>query len=146
MPKHMIAFETHKHHIHLECFITDLHGTIYSIDAILDTGAPRTECSDQFLVYAEFLESRRENAVIPPGLQTRKYGRVTLPMMTICGHELTAFEVSVSSFEASWGIDALIGLDFFRRFLITIDYSKGLIMTESYQDKSDIPGRRRRRV
>jgi hypothetical protein len=72
------------------------------------------------------------NTIIPTGLQTHKYGKLTVPSVKICGHEITAFEVIVSSFEASWGIDALIGLDFFRRFLITIDYSKGVLITEPY--------------
>jgi hypothetical protein len=106
---------------------------MYSVAGILDTGAPHTEFSDQFLLYAGFLESKREDAIISPGLQTHKYGRLTLPSVTICGHNITAFEVIVSSFEASWGIDALIGLDFFRRFLTTIDYSNSVIITEPYR-------------
>ena len=110
----------------------DVHGTIYSVDGILDTGAPQTEFSDQFLLYAGLLKSRRENPIIPTGLQTQEYGRLILPSVKICGHEITEFEVIVSSFEASWGIDALIGLDFFRRFLITIDYSDGILITEPF--------------
>jgi len=132
MRKHITSFDTRKHHIHLECFITDAQGIIYSVAGILDTGAPQTEFSDQFLLYAGLLESRRENASIPPGLQTHKYGRLMLPSVEICGYEIAAFEVIVSSFEASWGIDALIGLDFFRRFLMTIDYSNGILITEPY--------------
>jgi hypothetical protein len=132
MRKHITSFDTRKHHIHLECFLTDAHGIIYSVAGILDTGAPQTEFSDQFLVYAGLLKSRREETIIPTGLQTHKYGKLTVPSVKICGHEITAFEIIVSSFEASWGIDALIGLDFFRRFLITIDYSKGVLITEPY--------------
>ena len=32
------------------------------------------------------------------------------------------------------GIDALIGLDFFRHFLITIDYSNGFLITRPYNE------------
>ena len=65
MRKHITSFDTHKHHIHLECFLTDAHGILYSVAGILDTGAPQTEFSDQFLVYAGLLESRREKTIIP---------------------------------------------------------------------------------
>jgi len=119
----------------MEFFITDSHGTTYSAAGVLDTGAPLTEFSDQFLCYAGFIESRRDNAIIQTGLQTHKYGRLTLPSVEICGHEINALEVIVSSFEASWGIDALIGLDFFCRFLMTIDYSNGILITEPYSKK-----------
>ena len=43
-----------------------------------------------------------------------------------------SFEFFVSHFEQSWGIDALIGLDFFRRFLVTIDYKNGFLVTSPY--------------
>ena len=46
---------------------------------------------------------------------------------------MDGFEVFVSHFEQSWGIDALIGLDFFRRFLVTIDYVNGVLVTSPYK-------------
>ena len=49
---------------------TNFSGRGGIVDGILDTGSPRTEFSDQFLLYAGCLKSRRENAIIPPGLQT----------------------------------------------------------------------------
>ncbi len=39
-------------------------------------------------------------------------------------------KVYVSHFEKSWGIKALIGLDFFRYFRVTIDYKAGHLITE----------------
>ncbi len=134
MRRHVTSFDTSQHHIHIEFLITDHQGIKHSVAGILDTGAPSTEFSDHFLVHTGFLEAKRENAIIQPGLQTHKYGRMTLPSVEICGHEITSFEVVVSYFEASWGIDALIGLDFFRRFLITIDYSNGMLITQPYGD------------
>ncbi len=97
----------------------------------MDTGAPKTEFSDQFLMHAGFVESVAE-ATIKPGLQTQKYGMTTLPSVEICGQKIDGFDVFVSHFEKSWGIDALIGLDFFRRFLITIDYLNDFLIAEPY--------------
>ena len=133
MPKHITAFDARQHHIHVEFLITNPDGITYSVAGILDTGAPRTEFSDQFLMYAGYLQSTRQPAIIPPGLQTHKYAKLRVPAMTICGHVMRDFEVVVSSFESSWGIDALIGLDFFRRVLTTIDYQHGRLLTEPYE-------------
>ncbi len=115
MPRHITSFDTEQHHIHLEFFITTPQGIRHSVAGILDTGAPNTEFSDQFLVLTGCLESRRGDQRIPPSLQTQKYTKMILPGVEICGHTFENFEVVVSSFEASWGIDALVGLDFFRR-------------------------------
>lgn len=82
MSDNITSFDTQKHHIHLECFVTDAHGIISSISGILDTGAPQTEFSDQFLTYAGFLKSRSENVIIPTGLQTHKYGKLMLPSVS----------------------------------------------------------------
>ena len=132
MPKHITAFDTRLHHIHVEFLITNPGGITHSVAGILDTGAPRTEFSDQFLMYAGCLESTRASVMIPKGLQTHKYAKLRMPMIEICGHTMRDFEVAVSSFEPSWGIDALIGLDFFRRVLTTIDYQHGILLTEPY--------------
>ena len=35
-------------------------------------------------------------------------------------------------FEKSWGIDALIGLDFFRSFRVEINYSKGILISDLF--------------
>ncbi|MFT4924383.1 MAG: hypothetical protein ACI8WB_000461 [Phenylobacterium sp.] len=40
--------------------------------------------------------------------------------------------IKTTSFESSWGIDALIGLDFFRRYQLTINYPKGLLISQPY--------------
>jgi hypothetical protein len=76
-----------------------------------------------------FIETQNETVSLKPGLQTQKYSKITLPSITICDHQIDCFEVFMSHFESSWGIDALIGLDFFRRFRVTIDYSNGILLT-----------------
>jgi len=67
---------------------------------------------------------------IKPGLETQKYARILLPSLTICGHTLDDFKVMVSRFDPDWGIAALIGLDFFRRFRVMIDYGQGALVCE----------------
>lgn len=97
------------------------------LGAVLDTGAQWTELSDNFLLHVGLLDA------IPPGIsvasdqQTRKYGRLVIPEMRICGQVLTDLEIRVSRFEETWDIDALIGLDFFRHFPVTIDYHRGVL-------------------
>ena len=135
MQEHTTSFDISKHHIHLEFTITGSNGILHSVAGILDTGAPRTEFSDQFLVHTGFLDSTDKNVSIKSGLQTQKYGVITLPSVTICGHQIDALDVFVSHFEQSWGIDALIGLDFFRRFLVTIDYVNGVLVTMPYETR-----------
>lgn len=125
------AFDTTKHHIHLSPIIVDGNGITQVFRAILDTGAPRSEFSDRFLRTIKILSAAGlPNARIPAGLQTAKYSTVILQHMECLGQTLKAFPVIVSRFNESWGIDALIGLDFFRKFRVTIDYARGLINTE----------------
>jgi hypothetical protein len=68
------------------------------------------------------------------GLQTQKYSKHLLPHIQICGHSIVNLEIFVSHFEKSWGVDALVGLDFLRRFKVEIDYSKGIIISEGFQE------------
>jgi len=126
------AFDVNSHHIHLEIIVVNIKGIEFSVDAILDTGAPRTEFSDEFLFFTGFIDSIEENSEIQPSLQSQKYDKITIPQMQICGHYINDFEVFVSAFEETWGIDALIGLDFFRKFLVAIDYSKGKLRTRAF--------------
>jgi hypothetical protein len=131
MGKTETSFDTNKHHINIEFIVTDPKGLTHSVAGILDTGAPKTEFSDQFLIHAGFIDSVSPPK-IKPGLQTQKYGTIALPSVGICGHKIYDFNVFVSHFEKSWGIDALIGLDFFRLFIVTLDFSKGLLIAEPY--------------
>lgn len=107
-------------------------GRLRELDALLDTGAPSSEFSDKALQFAGLLDAPREEVVIKEGMQTQKYGRLVLPQIEICSHRLENLRVYVSRFEESWGIDALIGLDFFRQIKVTIDYQRGHLVTEPY--------------
>lgn len=123
------TFDTKQRYIFISVFVTGKDGTVRDFLALLDTGAPATEFSDEALQFAGFLEETKKNISLKPGLQTQKYGKIILPKLEICGHPIDNLEVYVSHFEKSWGIKALIGLDFFRRFKVTVDYSVGQIVT-----------------
>ena len=136
MPNMIIPFDTARHHIYIKFFVTHpLSGSRHSFNGILDTGAPRTEFADVVLSQIGFIANADHEVGIGPGLQTQKYGKTVLPSIEICGHIIQNFEVLVSRFEKSWGIAALIGLDFFRRFRVAIDYEAGLITTEPFSQK-----------
>lgn len=120
-------FDHKRHHIYLKAHVDSGQGLPWNLDALLDTGAPWTELSDRFLHHAGLLDEFVSTVPIQPGLQTQTYGKLILPTMKVCGQTLTNTEVRISHFEESWGIDALIGLDFFRHFTVTIDYARAVI-------------------
>jgi len=79
MQENITSYDTTKHHIHIDMIVTNPKGIIYNVAGILDTGAPRTEFSDQFLVHSGFIETKSEQVKLKPGLQTQKYGKIILP-------------------------------------------------------------------
>lgn len=130
--RHITVFNTSRHHIYLNSTIIDRNGVPQIFRAILDTGAPKSEFSDRFLKTVSLLhEDDIQNVNIPAGLQTGKYGSITIPRIECMGQTFTNFQVIISKFEEHWGVDALIGLDFFRRFRVTIDYKTSQIITET---------------
>lgn len=124
------AFDPKDHHIRLVGSMKTPDGKIYEIRAILDTGASSTEFSDEFLTFVGMHQKPALSVSIKKGQQTQKYAKITLPKMTICGHDLHDMPVFISEFEDYWGIDALIGLDFFRKYEVKINYKLGTIVTE----------------
>lgn len=122
-------FNVDKHHIHIPAYITLSSDHRIKLRAILDTGAPFTEISDEFLLYVGLLNTEK-NVSLKKGQESQKYGKIIFPLIEICSHKIYDMKVFISRFEKSWGIDALIGLDFFRRFKMTIDYQKGYLITE----------------
>lgn len=129
--QNVTKFDVSQKYVLLSIVVPNAAGEPYKVDALLDTGAPSTEFSDDTLEYLGFLEKKRDDVQVKEGLQTQKYGRVFLPKLTICSHAVENLEVYVSHFDKSWGVKALIGLDYFRQFRTTIDYGNGEIITES---------------
>ena len=128
------AFDAQKRYILLQIQVADKSEKMRNCIALLDTGAPATEFSDEALEYLGFLKRTHPEIILRPGLQTQKYGKIILPHIDVCSHTINGLEVYVSHFDKSWGIDALIGLDFFRRFRVTIDYAAGHLITEPLQE------------
>ncbi len=133
MYKTMFPFDSQKHHIYLEFAISDQNRFARYGLGILDTGAPRTEFSDIFINHIGLLETTvADETLLQSGLQTLKYRKLVLPSVEICGYHFRNTEFLISSFERTWGIDALIGLDLFRKCKITVDYSREMIIAEPY--------------
>ncbi len=112
--------------------MTDIQGERHKFEALLDTGAPASEFSDTALHYAGLLQEPIQDVPLHQGLPTQKYSRLLLPSVEVCSHRLCHLNVYVSRFEQSWGIKALIGLDFFRHIKVTIDYQHGHLITQPY--------------
>lgn len=132
MPYTTTPFDTGKSYIFTDAAVIDDSNEIYDFRGIIDTGAPRTEFADTFLAHAGFVELPKRSVSIKNGMPTYKYKKLILPSIRICGQTIKNFEIIVSRFEESWGISALIGLDFFRQFEVIINYQKGHIITEPY--------------
>ncbi len=132
MHRLLIPFDSEKHHIYVEFEIIDIKGFVRYGLGILDTGAPRTEFSDLFLNHIGLFNIDLSYKIVLSGQETKKYHKINLSSVTICGCQFQDTEFIVSRFEKSWGIDALIGLDLFRKSLITIDYRHSHIIAEPY--------------
>lgn len=131
MQRTITLFDTEKHHIYIPIFVTHpLKKTRHRFRGLIDTGAPATEFVDTVLVQAGFIQSPKEEVKIKGDLQSQKYGKITFPKIEICGQVMTNFEAYVTRLDESWGVDVLIGLDFFKRFRVTIDYKAGHLITE----------------
>lgn len=130
------VFNPDSHHIRLVGAMKTPKGVEYEFRAILDTGAPTTEFSDQFLYVTGLIEGNKSEILVKSGWQSQKYDKLIVPQVKICGHLLREKQVYVSHYEKHWGVDALIGLDFFRQFRVTIDYKAGQIITEPFANPS----------
>ncbi|MFA4874309.1 MAG: retroviral-like aspartic protease family protein [bacterium] len=132
MPKHT-PFDTSEHHIYVACHLVDWHGLTHAFRAIVDTGAPVTEFSDEFLAAIGLVKIDDTKEIkVTAFEQTKRYAKLVLPKIEYLGQVMVNTSVKVSRFAEGWGVDALIGLDFFRMFRVTVDYMAGQIVTESY--------------
>lgn len=126
-------FDSSEHHIYVVCNLQDWHGAIHTFRAIIDTGAPTTEFSDEFLASIGLINLCDIKKVELHLLeQTKKYATLVLPRINCLGQDMKNITARVSRFADGWGIDALIGLDFFRQFRVTVDYKTETISTEEY--------------
>lgn len=127
------AFDTKAHHIYLRGNLFFHENLSRRFKAVLDTGASKTEFSTDFLIASKILTLEQIQASnIRPHQETQKIGKILIPCFEVCGQKIENFEVFVSHFESFWAMDALIGLDFFRKFRVSIDCSKGELVTEEF--------------
>lgn len=125
------TFDIAEHHIYFAAQIQDCNGVEHAFRGILDTGAPSTEFSDEFLLAVGILKPDEMQKVdIQQEQQTARYGRIVLPRIHCLGQTIENVKVKVVRFAEGWAVDALIGLDFFRKFEVRINYKLGTIVTE----------------
>lgn len=121
---------------HIYTFLSVVHpvkGTEHRFKAILDTGAPVTEFVDTVLLQAGIIHETDPQVSVRSDLQSKRYRKLVFPEINIFGRVLHNFEAHVARWKSDWGIGALIGLDFFRRFKVAINYKAGQIITEPYE-------------
>lgn len=105
------TFDTSEHHIYLAAKILDCNGVEHSFRGVLEPKSIK-------------------KVDIQPEQQTARYGRIVLPRIQCLGQTLENTRVKVVRFVEGWAVDALIGLDFFRRYEVKINYKSGTIVTE----------------
>lgn len=129
--QNVTQFDTSKHHIHAQLQIKSKSGQVVFFSAVIDTGASVTELSDSSLKRAGYTVDS-SSVHIKHDQETQKYSKIRLSEASVLGQKLTDWVVYISKFDEGWGVDALIGLDFFKQFKVTIDYKQGIITTEPY--------------
>lgn len=125
------TFDSSEYHIYFAAKIQDCNGVEHAFRGILDTGAPSTEFSDEFLLAIGVLKPDAIKKVdIHPEQQTARYGRIIIPRIHCLGQTMENVKVKVVRFVEGWAVDALIGLDFFMKYEVKINYKLGTIVTE----------------
>ena len=81
--QNVTTFDSQQRYILLQIAVADKNEKLRDCIAILDTGAPASEFSDEVLRYLGFLEKTEQNISLKPGLQTQKYGKIVLPSLNV---------------------------------------------------------------
>jgi predicted aspartyl protease len=94
----------------------------------LDTGATTTLLNNSLLVAAGYDPAKSEDRVeITTESGVEYVARVKLRKLTALGQAQTDFAVLAHALPPSAGVDGLLGLDFLRGSLLTIDFRTGEI-------------------
>lgn len=94
----------------------------------LDTGATSTLINVGLLVaigYDPAVAPTRVEMTTGSGIEFTP--RLTVAKMTALGHSRTGFPVLGHTLPPSAGVDGLLGLDFFRNRILTVDFREGRI-------------------
>ena len=122
-----VRFDAHQG---LIVIAAELHGP--SGNAILrlalDTGATSTLLNNSLLIAAGYDPAESEDRVeITTGSGVEYVARVTVRKLTALGQQRSDFAALAHTLPPSAGVDGLLGLDFLRGMLLSIDFQKGTI-------------------
>ncbi len=110
-----------------------LTGKTGSMDLTLavDTGASITLIEPGIIDFLGYSAKDGEKiSIVSSALGNEAGYTLRIPRFKCLGHVLHDFLINVHDLPASTGVDGLLGLNFLRHFVVTIDYHKGLIRTE----------------
>ena len=94
----------------------------------LDTGASSTVISKEILVVIGYdPDALPKTAQFTTGSGVESAARVTVDKVEAFGQERLNFSVIAHTLPPSAAIDGLLGLDFFRNHILTLDFTKGEI-------------------
>jgi len=96
----------------------------------LDTGATASVVNVEMLLaigYDPMVASDRVQVTTGSGVEFAP--RVELQRLTALGHERLGFPVLGHTLPPSAGVDGLLGLDFFRGLVLTLDFAAGQVWT-----------------
>ena len=98
------------------------------INLVLDTGATRTTIKRSVLIHLGF-DPERDGypSKVITGSQVEAVQVVTLTRLFALGQNRVGFAVAAHSIPPEANIDGLLGLDFFRGHVLTLDFRAGSI-------------------
>jgi predicted aspartyl protease len=105
----------------------------------LDTGATASVVNVEMLLaigYDPMVASDRVQVTTGSGVEFAP--RVELQRLTALGHERLGFPVLGHTLPPSAGVDGLLGLDFFRGLVLTLDFAAGQVHVS--QNPPNLPG------
>lgn len=126
----MKTFDPNFHLIEIRALLSGPAGT-YRVRLALDTGATSTSINKDILVLIGYdPDALPQTVTITTGSGVEKAARINLDKIEALGYERQGFSVVAHTLPPSAGIDGLLGLDFFRKRILTINFDSGTITVE----------------
>lgn len=99
-----------------------------SIEALLDTGAAMTVVHPELLRLVGYdVTGLRQSQAIVTASQRETMAVVNVQSIAALGQTKHDYSIGVFALPAATGVQALLGLDFFRRSRLTIDFRSGTL-------------------
>ena len=103
----------------------------YTVRLILDTGATTSLINQRVLKAVGFdpvaLASPADRMEMTTGSSVERISKVILTRLSALGQHRFGFSVVAHDLPPTANIDGLLGLDFFRNQILTVDFQKGQI-------------------